>query len=166
MARISIQALIGTVVAFCAYIVGMSLSSWIPGEVGRYLGPVGVILVATMIFGATFVTAIVSRFDKKSLFVTAAIVPVLMFAIGIALALYGSTSSVIHWTVVFPGLFQIILSLSGHTIFPVILAALTVFLLQMAKAKPIQSPNDRPEVPMDSSKDTKEERQGQINGCE
>jgi hypothetical protein len=147
MKKILMQSALGLVVVVATFIGGTMLCEFcIAGTVGKYLTERGQVIVGTLIFGTTLALALLARFGKSALFVTAGLVPA--FIIVFAIVVVGrSSSSGIYW----PGLLQDTLFASKHTALPVILSAVIVLLIRLIHAQPSAAPNGGPATRLDNS---------------
>jgi len=143
MKKLLVQSAIGLAVVIATFIGGAVLCELcIPGTVGKYLTDRGQLIVGTLIFGTTLALALLARFGKGALFITAGLIPA--FIVGFAVVLVSrSSSSGIYW----PGLLQDTLFASRHTALPVLLSAVIVLLIRLINAQPCAAPNGGPATP-------------------
>jgi hypothetical protein len=120
MARIIKQAIAGVAVVVLVFVGSLFLCQYIPGALGKYLSPLGEVIVGCVIFVATLVLALYTRFNRWTLFLTAALIPLLL--VGVMIVISGQ--------VYLAGLCGDALFVSKHTALPVLISASLVFLIR------------------------------------
>ena len=96
-----------------------------PGPGDSY--PLDKVIVGAAILGATLAAALLLRFDKRSLFLAVALIPVLFAGFAYVMERTTSTGGM-DWT----GLFRDMLLESWYTVLPMALAAVIVFVIRVA----------------------------------
>jgi hypothetical protein len=140
MKKLVFQSAVGLAVVIATFIGGTALCEFcIPGTVGKYLTDRGQVIVGTMIFVTTLALALLARFRKSALFITAGLVPAFIVVFAVVMVSRESSSG-IYW----PGLVQDTLFASKHTALPVLLSAVIVLLIRLIHAQPCAAPNGGP----------------------
>jgi hypothetical protein len=117
MAKLLMQSVVGLLVVVATYVVGAFLTTMLPGSGGKYMNPLGELIVAALIFVTTLVLGVFARFTRITLFISLGLT--LVFEIVVLTILSGG-----HWS----GDLQEVWS---HTLLPVGISAITILLIRM-----------------------------------
>jgi hypothetical protein len=157
MTRVLKQSLLGVVIVVASFIAGTMVCEFCVPDTGiKCLNERGEAIVGSIIFAATLAVALLARFDRRSLFVTAALIPgVISFFM-----LPGLLSSLRAEFLLeaLPGGLREIVFVSRHTTLPVAISAALLFLIrgivdqkQARNAQPCAAPNGGPAGPVVNS---------------
>lgn len=114
--KLCLQSFAGLLMTIGGFVAGAFLTSVIPGAGGKYMSPLGELIVAVVIFATTFGLATVARFDRSVLFLTLGLTA--MFMVVVLTLLSGG-----HWWVDFEEVWD-------HTLLPVALSGTAVAIIQ------------------------------------
>jgi hypothetical protein len=117
MAKLLIQSVAGFLVVVATYLTGAFLTTMLPGAGGKYMDPLGELIVAALIFVTTLALGVFARFTQITLFITLGLS--LVFEIAVLTLLSGG-----HWS----GDLQAVWS---HTLLPVGVSAIAILLIRM-----------------------------------
>ncbi len=157
MKKVLVQSVIGFVAVVAAFIGGTMVCEFcIPGTMGKYLTQLGEVIVGVVLFVVTLGVALLARFDRRSLFISAGLVPA-----AILLCMLPGLASSAKAGFLFDGLrggLKDLFFVSRHTTLPVALAAALVFLIRIvsdhragSRAQLGASPNGGPAMPLGNS---------------
>jgi hypothetical protein len=130
MSKAILQCLLGLVVVVAAFIAGaMMCEYWIPDTGFKVLNARGQTVVGFVIFVSTLALALLARFDKRALFLTAVLIPAVPVTVIVLTRSFRGEFDNISWS----GLFfdgWLIGSLL-YTVLPVVISGVLVCIISM-----------------------------------